>query len=240
PGEPTAELFSMASEAFAKMASLVAPLANGFLQRSSLRILMEWTLGVDRRRTLPAFTHRALRARFRVRGTSPGRAGHVAFFPDLYAEYNNPDLGLRAIEILERLGYSVIIPDVQWSGMPFVSYGRLAKASKLAAENLRVLGPLVDEGDEIVSTEPTAVYMLRQVYPKLVEGDLTSKVAGRSHGFFEFIEPRLADLSLRPAVEATGFVGFHIPCHDRALSSGVPAMRFLERASYRVRAVETG
>jgi L-lactate dehydrogenase complex protein LldF len=239
-GQPTAERFFMASEAFAKVACLAAPLANGFLQRSAVRILMEWTLGVDRRRTLPAFTRRTLRSRFRKRGASPGRAGHVAFFPDLYAEYNNPDLGLRAIEILERLGYSVIIPDVQWSGMPYVSYGRLAKASKLAAENLRVLGPLVDEGYEIVSTEPTAVYMLRKVYPKLVEGDLTSKVAGRSHGFFEFIQPRLANLALRPAVDATGFVGFHISCHDRALSSGVPAMRFLERASYRVRPVETG
>jgi len=239
-GQPTSERFFMASETFAKLACLAAPLANGLLQRGPARILMEWTLGVDRRRTLPAFAHRTLRSRFGARKASNGRFGKVAFFPDLYAEYNNPDQGLRAIELLERLGYSVIIPDVQWSGMPYVSYGRLAKASKLAADNLRVLGPLVDEGYEIVSTEPTAVYMLRKVYPKLHEGDLAAKVATRSHGFFEFIEPGLTKLALRPSADVAGLVGFHIPCHDRALSSGIPAMRFLERASYRVRPVETG
>ncbi len=239
-GQPTAERFFMASEAFAKVACLSAPLANRLLRRGSLRVLMEWAVGVDRRRTLPAFAHRTLRSLFRAREGQVGRVGKVAFFPDLYAEYNNPDQGLRAIEILERLGYSVIIPNVQWSGMPYVSYGRLGKASKLAADNLRVLGPLVDDGYDIVSTEPTAVYMLRKIYPKLIEGDLASKVATHSRGFFEFIEPHLAKLSLRPTADAAGLVGFHIPCHDRALSSGLPAMRFLERASYRVRPVETG
>ena len=239
-GQPTAERFFMASEAFAKLASLAAPLANGFLERGPMRLLMEWTLGVDRRRTLPAFTHRTLRSRFRNKSGGSERAGKVAFFPDLYAEYNNPDLGLRAIEILERLGYSVMIPDVRWSGMPYVSYGQLGKASKLAAANLRVLAPLVDQGYDIVSTEPTAVYMLRKVYPKLQEGDRAAQVADHSRGFFEFIERDLSRLPLRPDRDAAGTVGFHIPCHDRALSSGVPAMRFLEWAGYRVRPVETG
>src|SRR5207253_11449830 len=132
----------------------------------------------------------------------------------------------------ERLGYSVFIPDVQWSGMPYVSYGRLGKATKLAADNLRVLGPLVDDGYEIVSTEPTAVYMLRKVYPKLLEGDLASKVATHSRPFFAFIAPHLAELSLRPCSDVVRLVGFHIPCHDRALSSGLPVMLFLELSPY--------
>src|SRR5437867_10953957 len=108
--------------------------------------------------------------------------------------------------------------------MPYVSYGRLGKATKLAADNLRVLGPLVDDGYEIVSTEPTAVYMLRKVYPKLLEGDLASQVATHARGFFEFIEPHVTKRSLRPTTDAAALVGFHIPCHDRALSSGLPAM----------------
>src|SRR5207244_11686847 len=125
------------------------------------------------------------------------------------AEYNGPDEGLRAIDILERLGYSVIIPEVQWSGMPYVSYGRLGKASKLAADNLRVLGPLVDDGYDIVSTEPTAVYMLRKVYPKLLEGDLASKVANHSRGFFEFIEPHLVELCFQMSSSIDGHLRLH-------------------------------
>src|SRR5438046_9339107 len=124
--------------------------------------------------------------------------------------------------------------------MPSLSYGQVGTASALAAFNLRVLGPLVLRGSDIVSTEPTAVYMLRKVDPKLREGELAKKVGAHAFGFFEFIERGLADLPLRPSRDVAGVVGFHIPCHDRALTSGAPAMRFLERASYRVRAVETG
>src|SRR5437588_9867243 len=107
----------MASEAFAKVACLMAPLANGLFRRGPARILMEWTLGVDRRRALPPFARRTLRSRVRARGTEVGRVGKVAFFPDLYGEYNNRDLGLKAIEVLARLGYSVLIAGGRWCGV---------------------------------------------------------------------------------------------------------------------------
>jgi L-lactate dehydrogenase complex protein LldF len=239
-GQPTAERFFMASEGFAKLASLTAPVANGFLGNRAVRILMEWSLGVDRRRTLPGFARRRLRDRVRQRTSPSGAKGQVVFFSDLYAEYNNPELGLRAIEFLERMGYSVVVPRTRWSGMPYVSYGRLDKATRLASTNLEVLAPFAEQGLAIVSTEPTAVYMLRKVYPKLVDSDAARAVADRSYGFFQFVEPGLAMIPMIPAHPQDGLVGFHIPCHDRALSSGVPAMHFLERAGYRVRPVETG
>ena len=91
-----------------------------------------------------------------------------------------------------------------------------------------------------MSPEPTAVYMLRTIYPKLCDDPLARTVARRAHGLFEFIEPRLSALAAVPNREVDGFVGFHIPCHDRVLSSGRPAMRFLEHAGYHVRPVETG
>jgi L-lactate dehydrogenase complex protein LldF len=240
-GQPTAERFFMASETFAKLASIAAPLANGLLGRRPVRVLMEWTLGVDRRRSLPGFARTRLSDRIRRRASPPGPNGDkVVFFADLYAEFNNPDLGIRAIELLERLGYSVVVPETRWSGMPYVSYGRLDKAIRVAAHNLAVLAPYAKETIPIVSTEPTAIYMLRKVYPKLVETETAGQVADVSHGFFEFIERGLLDLPLGATRTKGTLVGFHIPCHDRALSSGVPAMRFLERAGYRVRPVETG
>src|SRR5947199_8530938 len=113
-GQPTAERFFMASEAFAKVACLSAPVANRLLRRGSFRVLMEWAAGVDRRRTLPAFAHRPLRARFQASEGQVGRVGKAAFFPYLYADYNNPNQGLLTLEILERLGFSVTIPDVHW------------------------------------------------------------------------------------------------------------------------------
>ncbi|MDA4117809.1 MAG: LUD domain-containing protein [Thaumarchaeota archaeon] len=232
--------FFMASETLAKMASSTAPLSNWFLRRSATRALMESLVGVDRRRTLPAFSRRRLRPRLSSLGTGSGATGKVVFFPDIYADYNEPQLGVRAVKILLSLGYRVEVPDLRWSGMPYISYGNVAKATEVARENLDSLEKYLDEGYAVVSTEPTAVYMLREVYPKLVPGDLANKARERSFPFFGFIHERLPELELKPSFPTAEPIGFHIPCHDRSVSHGTPAISFLRGAGYRVQVVENG
>jgi Fe-S oxidoreductase len=174
-------------------------------------------------------------------GGSGGKAGKVVFFPDIYADYNDPELGLRAIRLLQEAGYQVEVPaELKWGGMPYVSYGELKKATVVAKHNLDVLEPYLSAGYSVTSTEPTAVYMLKEVYPKLVPGETSAKAEECSSGFFKFLQKSLPDLKLTPAHPTDGTVGFHIPCHERALTNGAPAIAFLERAGYTVKVVETG
>ncbi len=232
--------FFTKSETLAKVASATAPLSNWLIRRRFSRYLMEVLVGVDRRRTLPSFARRRLR--LRVKGLDPGSgdAGKLVFFPDIYADYNDPELGVRAIMVLRSLGYRVEVPDLKWSGMPYVSYGEIEKATEVAQFNLKILQRYVENGFEVVSTEPTAIYMLREIYPKLVPGEFTTTVGERSHPFFELIRKDISKLKLKRAFATDETVGFHIPCHDRALTSGEPATEFLKAAGYDVRIVETG
>jgi L-lactate dehydrogenase complex protein LldF len=232
--------FFMASETLAKMASATAPLSNWFLRRAATRAMKEALVGVDRRRTLPAFSRKRLRARISPLGTGTGDAGKVVFFPDVYADYNDPELGVRAVKILLALGYRVEVPDLRWSGMPYISYGDIAKATAVAKKNLETLKAYLDQGFSLVSTEPTAVYMLREVYPTLTPGELAEKAREMSFPFFGFIQSRLGDLGLRPAYPTDEAIGFHIPCHDRPVSLGKPAIAFLRTAGYDVQVVENG
>jgi Fe-S oxidoreductase len=82
--------------------------------------------------------------------------------------------------------------------------------------------------------------MMREIYPKLVPGERTRSVGERSFPFFQFIQKDLPRLDLRPAEPTSNMVGFHIPCHDRPLTSGTSAIEFLKRAGYNVEVVETG
>ena len=168
--------FFMASETLAKLASATAPVSNWLLRREATRALMQSLVGVDRRRTLPTFSRKRLRSRLAPLGTGTGEAGKVVFFPDVYADYNDPQLGVRAVRILLALGYKVEVPKLRWSGMPYISYGDISKATAVAKENLETLKAYLDQGYSVVSTEPTAVYMLREVYPTLVPGELAEKV----------------------------------------------------------------
>jgi iron-sulfur cluster protein len=239
-GQFAVNTFFTKSETLAKVASATAPLSNWVIRRSISRYLMEKLVGVDRRRTLPSFSRRRLRSRLRGGVQGSGDAGKLVFFPDIYADYNDPELGVRAIKLLRSLGYHVEIPELKWSGMPYISYGEIEKAAEVAKFNLDILKRYVDQGYDVVSTEPTAIYMLREMYPKLVPGDSTISVGKKSHPFFELIEKDLGRLRLKPAFATIDAVGFHIPCHDRALSNGAPAENFLRTAGYDVRVVETG
>ncbi len=232
--------FFMASETLAKIASATAPVSNWVLRRAATRAAMESLAGVDRRRTLPSFSRKRLRARIAPLGSGSGKAGKVVFFPDVYADYNDPELGVRAIKILQSLGYEVKVPELRWSGMPYISYGALAKATAVAKENLSTLKPYLEQGYSVVSTEPTAVYMLREVYPTLAPGGLAEKAREMSDPFFGFIRGRLRELALKPAYPADEAIGFHIPCHERSVSGGMPAVEFLEAAGYDVQVVENG
>jgi Fe-S oxidoreductase len=232
--------FFMASETLAKVASATAPLSNWLLRRGATRAMMESLAGVDRRRTLPPFSRRRLRARISSLGSGAGATGKVVFFPDIYADYNDPQLGVRAVKILLFLGYRVEVPELRWSGMPFISYGNLGRATETAKKNLDVLKRYLDEGYSVVSTEPTAIYMLREVYPKLAPGELAQKAREMSFPFFGFVEEGLRRLDLRPSHSTAEPIGFHIPCHDRSVSGGKPARAFLEAAGYNVQVVENG
>jgi len=54
------------------------------------------------------------------------------------------------------------------------------------------------------------------------------------------LQSSLPSLNLSPSYPTDAEVGFHIPCHERALTGGTAATAFLQRAGYTVRVVETG
>jgi len=239
-GQLRANSFFASSEALAKLASLTAPFSNWAIRASVSRYVMEKVFGVDRRRSLPSFERRRLRSRLKGSTAEDGSVGKIVFFPDIYADYNDPELGVKGVGILRSMGYSVVVPDLKWSGMPYLSYGEVRKAAKVAEYNLKMLSPYVEDGYDVVSTEPTAAYMLRGPYRKLVPGSEAELVAAHSFAFFEFIERKLEMLSLSPLLEDRGDIGFHIPCHDRGLTNGRSAIAFLSKAGYRVKVVEDG
>jgi Fe-S oxidoreductase len=161
---------------------------------------------------------------------------------DLYANYNAPQLGIAAIELLETLGCAVVIPPQKGCGYPYIGYGDLKKARKVAAANVRYLAPYVEKGYEIVATEPTAAYCLKVSYPKLMENHPQAlAVAEHSHEFFKLVE------LLEDEVQAGGptplkgrTYGFHIACHQRSLGAGSHAIDFLKRRGAEIEVVETG
>ncbi|MCK7533391.1 MAG: hypothetical protein MZV63_21350 [Marinilabiliales bacterium] len=49
--------------------------------------------------------------------------GTVCLFADEFTNYNESDIGIKAVMLLEKLGYEVIIPRHRESGRTFLSEG---------------------------------------------------------------------------------------------------------------------
>ncbi len=233
----------MAAERFARLGSATAPVSNWFLKNRAFRWMMEKTLGIDRRRELPSFSRQTLVKRFKKRGASPvaDPVRRVAFFVDVYANYNAPELGMAAVEHLEARGCEVVLPPQQGSGYPYIGYGDLKRARKVAEANVRRLLPYTEQGYDIVTTEPTAGYCLKVSYPKLLAGQEDARaVASRTHELFEYLDLlEGSDTDVLPSLKGRRF-GFHIPCHQRPLGGGRHAMAYLRRRGAEVELIETG
>src|SRR5579875_186637 len=228
------------SDDFAKVASATAPLSNWIIQSRVSRALMSSLLGIDRKRKLPRFERQTLEKEFsRQKRVIQNPVAKVVFFPDIAANYNEPKKGMKALNMLRDAGVSVEIPGgLKPSGMPYISYGELGKAREIAQHNVAILKDFVERGYAIVSTEPTAIYCLRQSYPKLLDDSKESiKVAENSFEFFEYLA-RYSKID--PSIGRGRVVGVHIPCHERALSSSRYAIELLKGAGYDVKVIETG
>lgn len=234
----------MAAETMAKVGSATAPVSNWAMKNQFFRSQMEKYIGIDSRRELPPFRRRTLAKRFDKRGASmvSNPVHRVAFFADIYANYNAPDLGMAAVERLESRGCKVLMPPQQGCGYPYIGYGDWQRARKAAEENVRSLTYYTQQGYDIVSTEPTAVYCLKVSYPKLLDGRRDAvEVADRTYEYFEYLEKLESETPRDCRLHLSGnHFGFHIACHQRALGAGKHAMAYLKRRGAEVEVIETG
>src|SRR5205823_13275401 len=98
------------SEAFARLGSALAPLINLVLDNGAVRWGMDRVLGVSRHRPLPAFARRSFASQARRRGwTHPVRSERprVAYFVDIFANYNDPTIAQAAVAVLHHQGIEV-------------------------------------------------------------------------------------------------------------------------------------
>jgi len=222
-------------DAILKTASRFPRLANMALSNTFTRALMERLVGIDRRRVLPPIPVESIPKLFKRVRRPENPVGRAALFTDSLIMYLYPRLGFEAALMLSSLGVDVSLPPQRGSGMPLIQSGLLDMARKVAAVNVETLTQYVDSDHEIVCLEPTAEYMLKKVYPKLLKTAEADKVARRTRSLSEYI--------LRIAGHAGGRMGrviYHWPCHGREVYDHPPTRLLLERLGFEVHMLDTG
>jgi len=218
-------------------ASPIAPLANAVSRSAVARWLNEWAFGIDRRRTLPAWTRDTFsrRAQRRPHATSSPRVATptVLVFRDTFTEYYTPEIGLAGMDVLEAIGLPVGTAPNGCCGRPLISQGLLDQAGACAAANTERLHPLVAAGARLVCFEPSCLSAIKDDAPDLLSGEAQRRarqVAAASVSFEELVEEVCQNDPARLALGAgPSRILLHGHCHQKSMGLLAPARALLSR-----------
>ncbi len=162
-------------ERVARICGFSPRLANVLLAKEPSASLLKRLLGVHPERAFPEFPPESFTAWARRRGLHekrPAAGRKVAYFAGCTARYLFPNVAKAAVEVLERNGVAVYLPEQKCCGMPSLLEGDRPFTFELAEFNLRQLEAAVQDGYDIVCSCPTCGYMLKKV---LCEGAFYSE-----------------------------------------------------------------
>jgi Fe-S oxidoreductase len=215
--------------------SALAPLSNLFTG-SFAAGLRERLTGIHRRRTLPRFARESLPRWFARRPRRPRGTMPIVFLADSFSSYSEPEIGIAAIELLERAGYDVTLESRSCCGRALISNGLLDQARVRHAELVARLAPAAREGVPIVGCEPSCVLTLKDELLGL-SGDLDGAAdVARQAELVEDVLVRAVDRGALPHAELAGANSgpsllFHAHCHQKAAGLTAGSAQLLERVT---------
>ncbi len=226
-----AQIFGNARSA-AEWGSRLAPLSNAIAGSAPAKWLAETVFGIDRRRQLPQFSRRTLRQQM-ARRRSTVAAPRAVLFADTFTEFEDPEIGVAAITVLDAAGLGATLAPNVCCGRPLISQGLLREARRQAAANVHALYDLAERGTSIVFVEPSCLSAVREDAPGLLRGELQRRarvVAGAAVLFEEYLERELASGRAQLRLQdGPARVQLHPHCHQRSMGLAAPAKALLSR-----------
>ncbi|MBA5866677.1 MAG: hypothetical protein GDA67_08305 [Nitrospira sp. CR1.3] len=222
--------------------SLTAPLTNRLLENRLVRRLMELIAGVHHERRVLHFSTETF-PRWFARRVQPANLTvpirKVALFSSCLVNYQATDVGKAAVQVLEKNGVQVVVPDQRCCGMPSFDVGDMDAIQQAAKANVASLHSWVAKGYDVVVPTASCSLMLKREYPEMAGDEKTKQVAGRTFDICEYLMKMKRDGQL--ATDFThkpGRVAYQIPCHLRDQNIGFKSKELMECAGAQVEVIE--
>ncbi|MDI1338098.1 MAG: FAD-linked oxidase C-terminal domain-containing protein [Lacunisphaera sp.] len=227
----------------------------GFAQKRSMPTLHATTLAVwhaqHANKVGIGGGHASLRAAARTEAGPPIKDnpfphGKVFLFCDEFTNYNDTPVGIKAVQLLNRLGYEVVIPNHVESGRAHFSKGLVREAQQFAIKNVELLKDVVTAQSPLIGLEPSCILGFRDEYPDLVPDALLAAAHALAKNALlidEFIarEAAAGRISRAAFTSRPQAIKLHGHCHQKALSSLAPTVQMLELpAGHQVTVIPSG
>ena len=209
------------------------PITNFFMSNTFTSGIAKSILGFSQKRDIPLLSKITLK-KWAEKNLSKSNAknGKVYLFADEFTNFNESDIGIKAIRLLEKLGYEVVIPKHLVSGRTFLSKGLIRTAKKIAIQNVLFLKDIISNETPLIGIEPSAILSFRDEYPDLVGKELKSKakeLAKNSLLFDEFFirEIEKGKINKESFTTESKKIKLHGHCQQKSIASTLPTKKML-------------
>lgn len=232
-----------------RLAAIVPSIYNALISNNFTGKLIKKVVGFAPDRSLPKVgktTLRSWKKQHDKKHASQAKDRKVYLFCDEFTNYNDVEIGMTTIKLLEKLGYEVIIPQHLESGRTYLSKGLIREAKALANKNVGLLADLVNADAPLLGVEPSALLTFRDEYPELVDANLVQKAKQLAQNSF-LVEEFLLNEFEAEKIRANQFtsdyqlIKLHGHCYQKSLNALTPTEKILSMPSnYKVELIPSG
>jgi FAD/FMN-containing dehydrogenases len=227
--------------------SIAPEITNFFLTNRYVSKLLMRALGFHPDRNLPTLYKTTLNRWFKKQKYKVAASkGKVLLFNDEFSNYNDVEIGIKAVKLLQALGYEVVIPQHGESGRTYISKGLLRTAQRIAERNVELLYGKVTAETPLIGLEPSAILSFRDEYPSLVRQELREKATTISTNallFEEFIAREVEKDNISPELftDAHMEILLHGHCQQKSVASTEATKRMLTiPKNFKVKEIPSG
>ena len=178
------------TDVIGKLGSATASITNRLLENPRVRGILERVMGIHRDRRVLHFSGETFPRWFGRRtrtATADPPVRKVALFSSCLVNFQVTDVGKATVQVLEKNGVQVVVPEQRCCGMPSFDIGDTQAIQQAARSNVASLYPLVVEGYDVVVPTASCSLMLKREYPELHRDEQTKRVAERTFDVCEYL-----------------------------------------------------
>ncbi|MEI9815284.1 MAG: FAD-binding and (Fe-S)-binding domain-containing protein [Acidobacteriota bacterium] len=169
-------------------------------------------LGIDKRRKLPEFRRDTF---MKWAANRKPASGKVTLFADTFTNHYDREIGIAAVEVLERGGVTPNVLRPGCCGRPLISKGLLREAREQLEQTIAALYPLAQSGEKILFIEPSCLSSIKEDAASLLRGEFQKQAQTVAKAAFLWEEfAATLDLPLRPGPKR---ILLHGHCHQKSM-----------------------
>lgn len=234
----------------AKLGSIAPGIYNWMMTAPGISKAIKRFSGFAVKRSMPTLYKTSLRKWFDKQKNNNGsvqpKDKRVYLFCDEFTNYNDTEIGIKAVLLLEKLGYEVLMPEHEESGRAWMSKGLLRQAKKIADKNVKIFSKIITGETPLIGIEPSAILTFRDEYIDLVDEDNLASAKALSKNVFiidEFIAREIERGNIKKSsfTTETRHIKLQGHCHQKSLSSTASSIKMMSLPeNYSVEEIRSG